>query len=180
VPDLQTLTCPSCLVAYTAVIWYGYNEALAARPAEKSEAEIKLAKLLMSKADRPDVWVSPMCSAQPRTGALGSLVAMHNPPFLAGVSWPWQRYMINAECTRHTHALIPRHSSRRGWLHPGSSRSRWARRRKKRVSRMSCGGKAGTHRMSYVFLRFHSSKPESDWLEGVARTSHVDVSGLTG
>jgi hypothetical protein len=68
VPDLQTLTCPSCLVAYTAVIWYGYNEALAARPAEKSEAEIKLAKLLMSKADRPDVWVSPTCCSTSNWG----------------------------------------------------------------------------------------------------------------
>lgn len=47
-----------CLVSYTAVIWFGYNEALSKISKRESEAEIKLAKLLKSKPDRPDAWVS--------------------------------------------------------------------------------------------------------------------------
>jgi hypothetical protein len=44
----------------TAVIYYGYVTALAAASAgtkdEKSPAELKLAKLLKAKPDRPDMW----------------------------------------------------------------------------------------------------------------------------
>lgn len=55
---IRRLISDSCLVSYTAVIWYGYNEALAALPVEKTEAEIKLAKLLKRRPDRPDEWVT--------------------------------------------------------------------------------------------------------------------------